>query len=434
MYIRVPMMKRYTIIIFVMLFLTLILFSDLHAMRGRQGKEVELTFWHSMSIYQGGALEDLVDEYNRTHDDVRINLIFQGLYNETKTKLINAIKTGDIPDLAQVSIEYLDVFVADGKIEPINDLIAVEDKNDILNQFWNGVTRGRQIYAVPFNQSVQVLYYNKSAFQKAGIDPDIPPKTWNDVIEYGLELTRDFNNDDRIDQWGVLISLEGVFGFTPLIRQVGGEFLNEESTMALFNSEAGVKVMTLIQDMVYTHRIMPSNWTLFEGANAFLGGKIAMGPITCAGIKFAEENLPWELGIAPLPYIENKSVLLGGAGIVILAKQQYRRRAAFSFIQWLTNRENCIRWHEETGYLPLRRSAIDSLELMSFHRENPNYKVPVDQLPYSRPPDFTPYLPQVDDIIRFAIEDILINRNSPESVLDTAAQKVNELLTSETVK
>ena len=427
-------MKKPTILLLILFLISFILCSNLYAMKGKQGKKVELTFWHSMSIYQGGALENLVDEYNRGHEDVHINLIFQGLYNETKTKLVNAIKTGDIPDLSQVSIEYLDIFVADGKIEPLNDLISPEDKNDILNQFWNGVTRGRDIYAVPFNQSVQVLYYNKSAFKQAGIDPEKPPKTWDDVIDYGLKLTQDFNSDSKVDQWGVLISLEGVFGFTPLIRQVGGEFLSEDRTRALFNSEAGIKVMRLLQDMVYVHGIMPSNWTLFEGANAFLGGKIAMGPITCAGIKYAEENLPWELGIAPLPYIENKSVLLGGAGIVVLAKQQYKRRAAFEFVQWLTNRENCIRWHKETGYLPLRRSAIESIELMSFHRENPNYKVPVDQLPYSRPPDFTPYLPQIDDIVRFAIEDIMINRKAPEKVLDTAAAKVNELLTSENVK
>jgi sn-glycerol 3-phosphate transport system substrate-binding protein len=156
-----------------------------------------------------------------------------------------------------------------------------------------------------------------------------------------------------------------------------------------------------------------------------------MGPITCAGIKYAEENLPWDLGIAPLPYIKNKSVLLGGAGIVVFAKQSSKRKAALSFIQWLTNRENCIRWHEETGYLPLRKSAIESLELRSFHRDNPNYKVPVDQLPYSRPPDFTPLLPQIDQIVRFAIEDIMINRKDPQQVLDDAVLKVNELLKEE---
>jgi sn-glycerol 3-phosphate transport system substrate-binding protein len=102
-----------------------------------------------------------------------------------------------------------------------------------------------------------------------------------------------------------------------------------------------------------------------------------------------------------------------------------------SFINWLTNEENSIRWHKETGYLPIRRSAIESFELQGFHRSNPNYKVPVDQLSYSRPPDFTQYLPQIDQIVRYAIEDIMINRKDPEMILNNAAEKVNELLNEE---
>jgi len=389
---------------------------------------IELTLWHSMSIYQENTLEKLIDQFNSMQNDIKVNPVFQGLYNDMRIELANASRSGNLPDIGQVAIEYLDLFVSQGYIEPITNYIPDADRDDILDQFWNGVTRKGEIYAYPFNQSVQVLYYNKKAFVKAGLDPNKPPKTWDQVIEYGKKLTKDFDGDGTIDQWGVLISLEGVFGFTPLIRQVGGEFLNEDRTKALFNSDKGVKVMNMLLNMAYKYKIMPSNWNLFEGTNAFLSGKIAMGPITCAGIKFAEENLPWELGIAPLPYIENKSVLLGGAGLVIFTKSARKRKAALEFIQWLTNKENCIKWHENTGYLPLRKSAINSYELKSFYIKHPNYKVPVDQLPYARPPDFTPYLPQIDQIIRYAIDDIMINRKDPQTVLDLAAEKVDELL------
>jgi sn-glycerol 3-phosphate transport system substrate-binding protein len=424
-------MKKYGPVILTVILLVSWGFSRHNAEGGIKRRSVELTFWHSMSIYQGDTLEQLVGEYNNNNEDIQVRLIFQGLYDDMKIKLINAVKTGDLPDVSQVAIEYLDVFIDDSRIEPITDYISEDDKNDILSQFWNGVTRQREIYAFPFNHSVQVLYYNKDAFEKAGLDPDKPPKTWEDVIKYGKKLTKDFDGDGTIDQWGILVSLEGVFGFTPLIRQVGGEFLNNDRTKALFNSEEGVRVMELVQKMAYEYKIMPSNWTLFEGTSAFLQGKIAMGPITCAGIKFAEDNLPWKLGIAPLPYIENKSVLLGGAGLVIFSKSSHRRKAAMNFISWLTNKENSIRWHEKTGYLPIRKSAMESFELQSFHRLNPNYKVPVEQLSYSRPPDFTPYLPQIDQIVRYAIEDIMINRKDPQKTLNIAAEKVNNLLKEE---
>ncbi len=424
-------MKRYILFSIALAGLVALAHTSAHGMGKLRRKPVELTFWHSMSIYQGNTLENLVQEYNKSSERVRINSTFQGLYDEMKMKLINASKSNNLPDIAQVAIEYLDVFTRDGAIEPLTDFISEEDRADIMSQFWSGVTRDREIYAFPFNMSVQVLYYNRDAFRKAGLDPERPPKTWAEVVEYGKVLTKDYDNNGTIDQWGIQISLEGLFGFTPLIRQVGGEFLNESRTRALFNNEAGRKVMQMLLDMAYRYRIMPYHWTLFEGANAFLEGKIVMGPITCAAIKFAEENLPWELGIAPLPYIENKSVLLGGAGVVVFTRSAQRRRAALDFINWLVTKENCIRWHQETGYLPLRKSAIESMELRSFHRLNPNYRVPVDQLPYSRPPDFTPYLPQIDQIIRYAIEDIMINKNDPARVLDIAAHKVNELLKAE---
>jgi len=420
-------MKKYLSLIIIIPFL-LLFFNKASGAKEQTQSPVELTFWHSMSIYQGDILERMIEEYNAQHSNIKIKPVFQGLYDEMKTKLINATKTNSLPDIAQVAIEYLDIFIYDGKIEPITESIPDEDKADILSQFWNGVSREREIYAIPFNQSVQVLYYNKNAFEKSGLDPDKPPKTWKEVIEYGKILTIDRKNDGTVDQWGILISVEGVFGFTPLIRQVGGDFLNDDRTKALFNSDKGIKVMNLLQDMVYKYRIMPKSWTLFEGTNAFLEGKIAMGPITCAGIKFAEENLPWDLGIAPLPYIENKSVLLGGAGLVIFSTSPTRRRYALDFERWLTSRENTIRWHMQTGYLPLRKSAIESIQLQSFHHSNPNYKVPVDQLPYSRPPDFTPFLPQIDKIVRFAIEDIIINKKDPKWALNFAAEKVNELL------
>ena len=424
-------MKRLVYLSLSVLLMFAFFYTALYAMGRKTRRGTQLTFWHSMSIYQGDALERLVDEYNKSQERVYVDLVFQGLYGEMKTKLTQAVRTGNEPDIAQVAIEYLDVFIQNKSVEPITERILEEDRQDILSQFWSGVSRDREVYAYPFNLSVQVLYYNRDAFVETGLNPDKPPKTWDDVIEYGKILTRDRDNNGIVDQWGVLISLEGVFGFTPLIRQVGGEFLNQERTRALFNSEAGVYVMQLVQDLAHKHHIMPANWTLFEGTSAFLEGKIAMGPITCAGIKFAEENLPWDLGIAPLPYIENKSVLLGGAGLVTFSRSSGRQRAVFDFITWLTQKENCIRWHKATGYLPLRKSAIESYELQGFHRLNPNYRVPVEQLPYSRPPDFTPYLPQIDQMIRYAIEDIMINKKDPRIILNLAAEKTNEILNQE---
>jgi sn-glycerol 3-phosphate transport system substrate-binding protein len=421
--------RRYAALLSVVVTLMLVAGAALGG--GKRGGGRELEFWHSMSIYQGNALEELIKEYNALQDDVVVRPVFQGLYGEMRTKLAHALANKSTPDIAQVGIEYLDTFIHSGKLSPITGFIPEEDSKDILPQFWSAVTREQEVYAYPFNMSVQVLYYNRDAFRHAGLDPSRPPRTWDEVIQYGKRLTVDLSGNGLIDQWGVMVSLEGVFGFTPLIRQMGGELLNDSATSAVFDSEAGVSVMRTLHDMIYRHRIMPPNWTLFEGTSAFLEGKIVMGPITSAGIKFAEENLPWELGIAPLPYFENKSALLGGAGLINMNRSAARTREAVAFMSWLTGRRNTVTWHQKTGYLPVRSSAIESLEIKSFHAAHPNYRVPVEQLPYARPPDFTPHLSQINAIVRYAIEEILIDSEDPEPTLEAAAHQVNLLLEEE---
>ncbi|MCK5094073.1 MAG: hypothetical protein KAR18_05050, partial [Spirochaetes bacterium] len=138
-------MKKYGPVILTVILLVSWGFSRHNAEGGIKRRSVELTFWHSMSIYQGDTLEQLIEEYNNNNEDIQVRLIFQGLYDDMKIKLINAVKTGDLPDVSQVAIEYLDVFIDDRRIEPITDYISEDDKNDILSQFWNGVTRQREI-------------------------------------------------------------------------------------------------------------------------------------------------------------------------------------------------------------------------------------------------------------------------------------------------
>jgi ABC-type glycerol-3-phosphate transport system substrate-binding protein len=97
-------------------------------------------------------------------------------------------------------------------------------------------------------------------------------------------------------------------------------------------------------------------------------------------------------------------------------------------MSWLTSRKNTITWHRETGYLPVRNSAMESLELQSFHKSHPNFLIPIEQLPYARPLDFTPHIARINTIVRFAMEEILINRKDPGTVLKEAAIQMNTLL------
>jgi ABC-type glycerol-3-phosphate transport system substrate-binding protein len=392
--------------------------------------KIRLTFWHSISLYMGNTIDQLIRDFNVSNArNVEVQGIFQGTYDNAVAKLISAAGSGHLPDMAQISVEQLDLFMEDGLIHPVDGLISEEDRKDILQPFWNVVSRKGKIWAMPFNHNVQLLFYNKDFFSQTGLDPQVPPTTWDEVLIMSQRLTKDTNGDGTSDRWGILIGIVNLYSFTPFIVQMGGIPFTPDMKKATFNDGAGVRALTFLQDLVYKHRVMPPKMTIEEALGSFLTGNIAMGASTSAIIKFTEENLPWPLGVAFLPRGVRSFSALSGAGLVVFEKDNpERQRAAWEFVGWLGNKKNTIKWHVSTGYLPLRKSALDSLELKVFHRKNPNFRVAVEQLSTAYPIPSTRNLEKLNKIIRDMVEAIMLYQADPKTELDKAATLANRAL------
>jgi len=111
-----------------------------------------------------------------------------------------------------------------------------------------------------------------------------------------------------------------------------------------------------------------------------------MGPFSSAGLAFGMERLPFDLGVAPLPSINGKRyTVLGGSALVNFARDPRAREDANDFALWLVNAKNTIKLHERTGFIPVRKSALESAELKTFHRKNPEFLVPIRAVRYARP-------------------------------------------------
>jgi sn-glycerol 3-phosphate transport system substrate-binding protein len=412
-----------------MLFL-IVAFVAIFPSPARSGEKIRLTFWHSMGTYQGNIMDQLIRDFNSTNArNIEVQGIFQGFYEEIMIKLISASASKTLPDIAQLSVDRIDLFMEDGLISSVDGMIGEADRKDILEPFWQVVARKGKVWAMPFNQSVQVLFYNKDAFAQASLDPNAPPATWDEVLTMSQKLTKDTNGDGMPDKWGVLIGILELYGFVPFIEQMGGQPFTEDMKKATFNDAAGLKALTFLQDLAHKYKVMPARATIDEAFTSFLSGNIAMGPLTSAGTKFAEENLPWPLGVALLPRGVRASSALGGGSLVVFEKgDRERQRAAWEFVQWLGNTKNTIKWHINTGYLPLRKSALDSLELKLFHRRNPNFRVAVDQLSVAHPIPSTRNLEKLNKVIRDMIEAVVFYRADPKTELDKAAALANRVL------
>jgi sn-glycerol 3-phosphate transport system substrate-binding protein len=397
--------------------------ASLHA------KSTEIVFWHSLGFHIKDVVEDMVQEYNDTHPGVEVDAVFQGLYEELQVKMMTAAVTKQLPDVSQVQFEYIETYIENGLVKPIDKSLDPSVQQDVPALLWDLVLRDGSIYGVPFCVSATMFYYNKDAFERVGLDPDKPPSNWDELIEMGKMLTTDRDGDGEIDSYAMMFWTDGFYGLAPVLWAYGGEFFNSGNTRIDLTSDEMVKTITILRDLVYTHRIMPQNWTDWEGGQAFLTGNLAMGFFSSAGISYGEQNLPWELGIAPMPKINGtRQTALGGSGLLNFATKSKKKRIAHDFIEWMVSKENTIRIHEAIGYIPVRKSALNSLTLKAFHRENPNYKVTVEALSYAKPlPQHIEYY-KINTKLREMLERIFLQGADPREELQKTEREINTML------
>ena len=392
-------------------------------------KKIDIVFWHSLGFHIKDVVEDMVDEYNETHPGVEVDAVFQGLYEELQVKMMTAAVTRQLPDVSQVQFEYMETYIENGLVEPIDRYLEEPIQEDIPQLLWDLVIRDDKIYGMPFCVSATMFYYNKDAFESVGLDPEIPPSNWNELIEMGKKLTVDKDGDGDIDSYAMMFWTDGFYGLAPVLWAYGGEFFNSDNTRINLTSDEMVQTVTMLRDLVYTHHIMPRNWTDWEGAQAFLTGNLAMGFFSSAGISYGEQNLPWELGIAPMPEINgSRQTALGGSGLLNFATKSKKKRAAHEFIEWMVSKENTIRIHEAIGYIPVRKTALGSLTLKAFHRDNPNYRVSMEALSYARPlPQHSEYY-KINAKLREMLERVFLQGAEPLGELRKTEREINAML------
>ena len=169
----------------------------------------EIEFWHSMSHNAKPVVEDMVAEYNRTHEDVQVKSVFQGSYDTMEGKLLEAAKTGSLPTVAQEQFEFMGNYIDEGLLKPIDPLVSDRDRRDILPEFWDLASKKGEIYGIPFGVSTTVFFYNRDAFKKAGLDPATPPGTWEEMVEMGKRISEASSEEGKPRRYSYFLWKDG---------------------------------------------------------------------------------------------------------------------------------------------------------------------------------------------------------------------------------
>lgn len=152
--------------------------------------QVKVMFWHSMGGEPGKAIDKMVADFNQRRDDIFVEAVYQGSYDESLNKLRASLGTNDGPTIVQV-YEIGSRFMIDSQmIQPIQKFIDAEkyDLTQLEENILNYYTFDGELYSMPFNSSNPILYYNKDMFEEAGLDPELPPRTYEEVESYARIL------------------------------------------------------------------------------------------------------------------------------------------------------------------------------------------------------------------------------------------------------
>ena len=405
----------------------------------KQSGPVTLTFWHSMGGVPGKTLTTLVDKYNASQKDVQVKLVYQGSYDDAFNKLKASPDQG--PDLFQVYDIGTRYMIDAGLATPMQEFID-KDKYDISKfetHVLNYYKVKDKLNSMPFNSSMPVLYYNKTMFKEAGLNPEQPPTTWDEVEKDAKILTKK-TGDQTV--YGFSQAIYGWF-FEQGMARNGAPYVNNgngrdsATTASLVNSQTGVDILTKWKQLVDEGVALNLGRKTADTQKAFGAKQIAM-TIDSSGTLpnlTTAANGNFEIGIAPLPkgnnVVDSGPMIGGGSFWIMKNKPKTQQEAAWSFVKWAMEPSQMAEWAVGTGYLPINKVATEQDTFKEFIKKYPAYQAVLDQLhntPENRVTQgaLMGVFPQARATIETAIEQVVLNKATPKAALDVANKKITD--------
>ena len=361
---------------------------------------VELTMWLGLTGPLADQMRQLADAYNASQSKVHVTMI-EASYQQTIDKYLQSNQENR-PDLVQMPEYMVQTMVDSRTAVPAEACIKSSgyDTSAFLPTLLDAFATQGVNWSMPFNISNPVLFYNKKMFTAAGLDPEKPPVSLDDMradsqalvssgaATYGVALDSNFDSGGGwyIEQWFAK----------------AGEFYADNqngraarATKVLYNNDTGVSLLTFLQSMLNDGLAVNvgDNTSGFDNllklgdkdapAAMTIATSAAIGPVL-AVLKSGQfpQFTGDDLGIAPMPGPGGKpGALVGGASLWIVdSGDDARTAAAWDFTTYLTSAQVQSQWASETGYLPVRTDAQTLDPLQTTWATDPRFKVPYDQL------------------------------------------------------
>src|SRR6185503_13363463 len=327
---------------------------------GAQGAaaQTEIQWWHAMGGNLGGVVNALADGFNKSQSQYKLTPVFKGSYTETLTAAIAAYRAKQAPHIVQVfEVGTANMMAAKGAVYPVYQLMAdaqepFDPEAYIAPVYGYYSTTDGKLLSMPFNSSTPVFYWNKEMFQKAGLDPNTPPKTWKEVGDAAAKIVASGGKCGFTPQWQTWTMIEnyGAWHNLPYATKANG--FGGTDIELKFNDAPRVKLIQTFSDwskdktFVYGGRTDKSNGMFTGGECAYFIASSATASTIDKALgsdKFGMAMMPYSPDVVPKP----QNSIIGGATLWVLqGKPKAEYKGVAKFLNYLASTPVQAKWHQ----------------------------------------------------------------------------------------
>jgi sn-glycerol 3-phosphate transport system substrate-binding protein len=399
--------------------------------------QTEVSFYYPVAV--GGPITKIIDAYaadfERENPGIKLKPIYSGSYQESITKALTAVKSGEPPVMSILLSTDMFTLIDEDAIVPFDTLLKTPEDQAWLKSFFpafmeNSQTGGKT-WGIPFQRSTIVLYYNKEMFKEAGLDPNRAPADWKEQVEYAQKLTKR-DASGKVTQWGIQIPSSGFpyWLFQALAIQAGTNLMNATGTQTYYDRPEVIEALAYWVDLVNKYHVHPEG--IVEWGTTpkdFFEKKVAMMWTTTGNLTNVRKNAKFDFGVAMLPAGKRRGSPTGGGNFYIFAKSTPAQRdAALKFVKWATTPQRAAQWGIDTGYIAVRRDAWDTPAMKEYVAGFAAAAVARDQLPFAKAELSTHDNQRVTKALNDGLQAALTGTKTPEQALKDAQRESERIL------
>ncbi|WP_245628102.1 ABC transporter substrate-binding protein [Shouchella shacheensis] len=392
---------------------------------------VEIEFWYGLGSEAGGKMEEIIEEFNESQEEVIVRGVAQADYSETYQNLQAGLASDTAPAVALLENSTVLDLANRGVLAPLNEYMEADEtfaQEDFLDVFMETAHVDDVFYGIPAYGTTQVMYYRTDLFEEAGVIPEEAFESWENLREASETIkAQDVASYGWAPMWGESNLID-------IAQSNGGTIISDDGQTVLIDSDEWVEAWEFVREAVHEDEVMKINsggqgWEYwYRTIDEVMNGSVA-GYTGSSGDK---GNLDFDVidsaiqpgmnGNPPQPTIDALYMTTPEA----ISDEE--KEAGFKWMSYFTQPEVTADWAQAIGYIPVRDSAMEVPEYAEFAEENPYLLIPFEQAQVGSPAFIDPTGNQIIDALSIAADQVELENIPAEEALSQAQERAQAAL------